>query len=187
MVIFNRIITAILWFLLLVGVCLLAVLPLETLGQIQMTVANSIPLLQRWRAQSPTNFLIAQAAFGVTGVLIFGTLLWVELLAGRRRGVRIRTAAGGSAEVDAGSVGRRLEWHLDQVAEIISVVPTVKARGSAVDIVLEVETAPAVDIPMKTEEVFETTRDIIEQDMGLKLGKLDVRIRYAPFAPDWVA
>lgn len=187
MVIFNRVVTAILWLLLLVLVCLLAVLPFATLGQIQTAITAASVALQRWQAQSATNFLIAQAAFGVTGVLIFGTLLWVELLAGRRRGVRIRTAAGGSAEVDAGSVSRRLEWHLDQVAEIISVVPTVKARGSAVDIVLEVETAPAIDIPMKTEEVVETTRDIIEQDMGLKLGKLDVRIRYAPFAPDWVA
>lgn len=187
MVIFNRIITALLWLLLLIGVCLLAVLPFDSLQQVQVWIATLVTRLQTWRAANPTNFLIAQAAFGVLGVVLFGTLLWMEVLAGRRRGVRIRTAAGGSAEVDAGSVSRRLEWHLDQVAEIISVVPTVKARGSAVDIVLEVETAPAVDIPLKTEEVFEATRDIIEQDMGLKLGKLDVRIRYAPFSPDWVA
>jgi hypothetical protein len=65
------------------------------------------------------------------------------------------------------------------------VVPSVKPRGVAVDIKLEIEAAPDVDIPMKTDEVVEVTRDVIEQDMGLKLGKLDVHMRCAPFDPDW--
>jgi hypothetical protein len=30
------------------------------------------------------------------------------------------------------------------------------------------------------------TRDIVEQDMGLKIGKLDVRVRYAPYDPEWI-
>ncbi|MCB0072877.1 MAG: hypothetical protein KDE20_15505, partial [Caldilineaceae bacterium] len=75
---------------------------------------------------------------------------------------------------------------LDQLAEIVSVVPSVKSRGNAVDIRLEVETAPDVDVPLKTDEVVDVTREIIEQDMGLKLGKLDVHMRYAPYDPDWV-
>ncbi len=68
----------------------------------------------------------------------------------------------------------------------MTVAPTVKAKGGAVDIKLEIETAPDVDVPMKTDEVVEVTREIIEEDMGLKLGKLDVRMRYAPVDPDWV-
>jgi hypothetical protein len=56
-----------------------------------------------------------------------------------------------------------------------------------VDVRLEIETAPDVDVPMKTDEVVEVARDIIEQDMGLRLGKLDVRIRHAPFEEEWVA
>ncbi len=187
MIIFNRIVTALLWLILLALFCIWAVLPLETLMRLQAAIQALVTTLNTWRAENPTNFLIAQAALGITSVLIFGPLFWLELWAGRRRGVRIRTATGGSAEVDAGSVSRRLEWHLDQLPEIIDVVPTVKARGGAVDILLEIEAAPDVDIPMKTDEVLEATRDIIEEDMGLKLGKLDIRIRYAPFEPDWVA
>ena len=34
--------------------------------------------------------------------------------------------------------------------------------------------------------VVDVTRGVIEQDMGLKLGKLDVRMRYAPIDPEWV-
>ena len=51
--------------------------------------------------------------------------------------------------------------------------------------VLEIEAAPDVDVPMKTDEVVEVTRDLIEQDMGLKLGRLDVHMRYAPMDPEW--
>jgi hypothetical protein len=113
--------------------------------------------------------------------------LLIELWPRRRRGVRIHTREGGSAELDTTSVARRLAWHLDQLAEVITVIPDVKARGSSVDVRLEVETAPDVDVPMKTDEVVEVTRDIIEQDMGLRLGKLDVRIRHAPFEEEWMA
>ncbi len=66
-------------------------------------------------------------------------------------------------------------------------MPAVKSKGGSVNIKLEVETAPDVDVPMKTDEIVEVTRDIIEQEMGLRLGKLDVQMRYAPFEPDWVA
>jgi hypothetical protein len=34
---------------------------------------------------------------------------------------------------------------------------------------------------MKTEEVIAVTQEVVEDRMGLHLGKLDVRIRHAPF------
>lgn len=185
MAIFNRVVAAILWLVLLGILAVFAVLPLPVIAWVQSTLMALTQTLQGWQTTSPTNFLIAQAAFGITVVLVFGTLFWLELWVGRRRGVRIRTVDGGSAEVDTASVGRRLEWHLDQLAEIIRVVPIVRARGGSVDVKLEIEAAPDVDIPMKTDEVVAMTRDILEQDMGLKLGKLDVHVRCAPFEPDW--
>lgn len=186
MALFNRVVATLLWLFLLSIFAFFAVLPLESIAHGTMLLNVLAMTLQRWQAASATNFLIAQAAFGVGVVTIFGTLFWLEMWAGRRRGVRIRTVGGGSAEVDTVSVGRRLEWHLDQLAEIIRVVPSVRSRGGSVDIKLEIEAAPDVDIPMKTDEVVELTRDIVGEDMGLKLGKLDVHIRCAPFEPDWV-
>ena len=38
---------------------------------------------------------------------------------------------------------------------------------------------------MKTDELVEVTRMVVEQDMGLRLGKLDVRLRCAPFDPEY--
>ena len=182
---FNRIVAIVLWLVLLSIVCLFAITPLAFLAQIQAGIASLVKSHESWRAQDAANFVIGQSAFVVAAVAIFGMLLWLEVLALRRRGVRVRTAEGGSVEVETNSIGRRLEWHLDQLAEIITVVPMVTSNGLSVDIKLEIEAAPDVDVPMKTNEVVEVTRDMIEQDLGLKLGKLDVHMRCAPFEPEW--
>lgn len=182
---FNRIVAILLWLALLSVTCLFAIAPIFSINQAQLGLANLIDQIEIWRAQDPANFLIGQWAVAIAAVAIFGLLLWLEVLALRRRGVRLRTAEGGSVEVETSSIGRRLEWHLDQLAEIITVVPVVRPKGGSVDIKLEIEAAPDIDVPMKTDEVVEVTRDIIEQDMGLKLGKLDVHMRCAPFEPEW--
>jgi hypothetical protein len=182
---FNRIVAILLW-LILMGACLVAAIaPLQTVDWLQGQLTLSAAWLHALQEENPTYFIVGQAAFGIGALLIFGTLIFFEFMTGRRRGVRIRTAERGLAELDTSSVARRLQWHLDQLAEVITVVPAVRSRGGSVDIRLEIETAPDIDIPMKTDEVVDVTRDIIEQDMGLRLGKLDVHVRCAPFDPEW--
>ncbi len=184
---FNRLVAVLLWLALLVLLIYTAVNPVTVVEQAMTWLQGFHDQLQTWQQANPTNFLIGQIAVGVVAVLVFGTLLWFELWPRRQRGVRLKTAEGGVVELDTESVARRLSWHLDQLADVIAVVPTVKARGGVVDVQLEIETAPDIDVPMKTEEVMEVTREILEQDMGLKLGKLDVRIRHAPFEEEWLA
>lgn len=182
---FNRILAIVLWLLLLAIALVLAVAPLATAGWLQ----GQTSMLAQWLAgvqrSNPTYFVVGQATLGISALLVFGALLFFEIMSSRKRGVRIRTTEGGSAELDTSSVGRRLQWHLDQLAEVITVIPAVKSRGRSVDIRLEIETAPDIDIPMKTDEVVDVTREVIEHDMGLRLGKLDVHMRCAPFEPEW--
>ncbi len=182
---FNRIVAVLLWLVLLGAVSIAAATPQATVAWLIAALEQAGQWLDAQRTRDPTNFLIGQIAVGVVGVLFFGLLIGVEVWSGGRRGVRIRTAQGGSAELDTTSIGRRLAWQLDQLAEIISVVPVVKSKGGSVDIRLEVEAAPDVDVPMKTDEVVEVTRELIEREMGLKLGRLDVHMRYAPYDPEW--
>lgn len=182
---FNRIVAILLWLLLMALVGVTAVSPFQALAALHDWLAAAEASLVAAQAANPSNFLIGQIAAGVSAVLIFGILIGLEIWSGQRRGVRIRTVQGGSAELDTASIGRRLSWQLDQLAEVISVVPIVKSKGGSVDIRLEIEAAPDVDVPMKTDEVVEVTRDLIEQDMGLKLGRLDVHMRYAPIDPEW--
>jgi hypothetical protein len=183
---FNRIVAILVWLLLAALIAIVAVIPIQVVEWARLQLEQAESLLRAWHEGDPNNFLIGQVATGVVGLVVFGLLIGLEIWSGQRRGVRIRTVQGGSAELDTVSIGRRLSWQLDQLAEIISVVPIVKSKGGSVDIKLEIEAAPDVDVPMKTDEVVEVTRDLIEQDMGLKLGRLDVHMRYAPMDPEWV-
>lgn len=183
---FNRIVAIILWLSLLALSIYLALFSLQAVAQIQAGLSQLAGWLLAQQTDRPTNFLIAQIAFGIVMVVLLIMLLWLEVRPHRPKGVRIRTSDG-SAELDPSSISRRLAWHLDQLADVITVIPTVKSRGDSVDINLEIETSPDIDVAMKTDEVVEVTRDLVEQDMGLKLGKLDVRMRHAPFEPEWIA
>ncbi|HAJ34257.1 MAG TPA: hypothetical protein DCL15_01005 [Chloroflexi bacterium] len=184
---FNRFVAIVLWFVLLAGLLVAAIAPLQSVAWLQATLTALSAWMTVNQADNPAYFIVGQAAVGIGAILILGALLFFEVSTMRRRGVRIRTLEGGAAELDTISVERRLQWHLDQVADVITVVPAVRARGGSVDIKLEIEAAPDIDIPLKTDEVVEVTRDIIEQDMGLRLGKLDVQLRCAPFEPEWNA
>jgi hypothetical protein len=182
---FNRITAIVLWALLVAAVGVAAVAPIATVAFLQDALTQAEAWLRAQQEVDASNFLIGQIAVGVIALIVFGVLIGLEIWSGQRRGVRIRTAQGGQAELDTSSISRRLSWQLDQLAEVISVVPIVKSKGGSVDIKLEIEAAPDIDVPMKTDEVVEVTRDLIEQDMGLKLGRLDVHMRYAPMDPEW--
>ena len=184
---FNRVIAVLLWLLLLAVVGYTAIFPHRVIVLMLDLLLQMQEFLRVQQAANGINFLIGQLSVGVLAVLIFGSLLWLELWPHRQRGVRVQTVEGGSVELDTDSIARRLSWHLDQLSEVITVIPDVKVRGNGVDIELDVETAPDIDVPMKTNEVVEVTQDLLEEDMGLRLGRLDVRIRHAPFEEEWVA
>jgi len=185
MSLFNRIVAVLLWLGLLIAGLYVTIVPFQAIERLQTFLVDWQGKMLAYQAANQTNFIVAQISLGLAIVLVFGGLFIAEIWTGRRRGVRIRTAEGGTAELDTDSIARHLEWRLDQLAEVITVVPSVKSKGGSVDIRLEIETAPDVDVPMKTDEVVDVTRAIIEEDMGLRLGKLDVRVRYAPFDAEW--
>lgn len=122
------------------------------------------------------------------GAIIVVTLLalaWLlqELRRKQTPVVKMRLPSGGEAAVTADSVSRRLAWHIDQLADVVSVTPMVRTRGNALEIELDLQTAPDVDVPMKTEEVVAVARDVIETQMGLQLGKVVVNIEHDPYRP----
>ena len=182
--ILNRVVATLTWITILLIVVIAVAAPFWAIQFLQEILVTTQGELEQLQSENPANFIIGQATIGITAVVVFGVLIWFTAMSGYNRGVKIRTVDGRSA--DTKSISRRLEWHLEQVAEVNNVVPEVKARGGAVDIRLEVEVTPEVDIPMKTDEVVILTRDVIEDTIGLKLGKLDVHLRCAPFEPSFI-
>ena len=117
---------------------------------------------------------------------MLGALLFFEVLSGRRRGVRIRTLEGRSAELDTNSVagsssGIWTNWRTSS--------PSSRSEGPRPGR----EHPPGDRDGARHRHSHEDGRggrgdhSIIEEDMGLKLGKLDMHMRCAPFDPEWVS
>lgn len=179
--IFNRILAILVLIVLLALVIWLAVFPLETLRAAQ----NGLSALSNFLENAQTDilwlFTLVRVLAVVLALVVFGLLLWVEVIPRRPRAVRIHTESGSQASVTTESVARRLAWHVDQLADVITVTPEVTAAGRAVNVVLNLETRPEIDVPMKTDEVVAVAREIIADRMGLQIGKIDVRIKHAPY------
>ncbi|NUQ37726.1 MAG: hypothetical protein HUU23_07985 [Caldilineales bacterium] len=176
----NRILSLLLFLVLLAALLALALIPQDFLNWLQLQLGNLVAQVNRLQLTDPTNFNIARAAVAVAALLIFLPLILAEFPRGSEPAVRM-SMPGGEAQVTTESVARRLAWHLDQLADVIHVTPQVRGRGDQVDVQLDVETAPEIEVPMKTEEVILVAREIVQERMGLKLGRLDVRIRHSDY------
>lgn len=180
--ILNRLVTILLLLALLALLLLLAIYPFATVRAAQAAltrVESFLAYLQE--VLLPWAFLAVRIGLAVVAVFICGLLLWAEVRPRRVKAVRVRTETGSQATVTADSVARRLAWHIDQLADVVAVTPHVTARGKSVDVALDLETAPEIDVPMKTDEVVGVAREVIGQRMGLTLGKIEVRIKHAPY------
>ena len=125
---------------------------------------------------------------GGMALVVLILILYLEVRRPRRGVVRILRVSGGEALVSIQSVAQRLEHSILQVGDILEVRPTILPRRAAVDVRVRVTTAPEVDIPAKTEEICQVAREVLEEQMGLSLRNIQVRLSsgpytYAPPAP----
>ena len=178
--VFNRIVVVLL--LLLSVPLLLLVIGLVSFP-LQAADVLSI-LVESLRFISVTVKLLIVLACLIMFVIVI-ILLWFELRQpATSQMVPIKQVTGGEAEVFTDSIEGRLAYNIDQLSDVTRVMPTVTSAGKGedgVDVVLEVETSPDIDVPAKTEEVMEVARQVIEDRMGLGLARIRVNIRHAPF------
>lgn len=175
--VFNRIVVVLLLLfsvpllLLLIGVVVFPVQAADILSALVGSIRN---------ISTTTKLLVVLASLLVLIVDI--ALLWFEL---RRpatsRTVRIKQVTGGEAEMSTESIEGRLAYNIDQLTDVIRVTPRVTGRGKGVDVMLDVETRPDIDVPAKTEEVMALARQVVEDRMGLELTRIRVNLRHAPF------
>lgn len=172
--VFNRAVTILLFVTLMIVVPVLLILPAQIAGLAQHyldAVSSGLNLFHR-------------AVLVLVGIMVFiicGLVLYLELRRPARKRVRLQSAAGGEVELAVESIAQRLEYRVDQLADVVKVRPEVKPRGKSVDVVLHLETSPDIDVPAKTEEVYQVAREVVEERMGLKLGKIKVNVKHAPY------
>ncbi len=174
--VFNRIFTLLgllLTIPFLVLLMVMVALPAPTIGALQGFLTNLTNL--------PLGTRIVGIVIGTGLILLVLALLWLEVRPAPRQTVRIRQVEGGEAAMSIESVAQRLTYSVSELADVIRVSPKIVSRGKAIDVRLDIETAPDVDVPAKTSEVVNVAREVIEQRMGLTLRKIVVNIHHAPY------
>jgi len=177
---FNRIVVV---SLLLVGIVLCPVVLIAPLQSID-AVQGFLRLLQ---VNLSLIHPLARFIGGATGALflflLFLFLLWMEFRRPRAERVRLLQISGGEAELSIESIAHRLEHNIGQLPEVVRVKPQVKPGRGGIQVHLDLETTPEINVPAKTEEVCQMARQVVEEKMGLRLEKVRVTIRHAPYPP----
>lgn len=180
----NRLVTILVVLVSWAALVVLAAVPTQALTWSRQGLDWVEANLTHFAATQPTwLYLVLRGATIIVVTLLALAWLLQELRRQRTPVVKMRLPSGGEAAVTADSVGRRLAWHIDQLADVVSVTPTVRTRGNSVDLDLTLQTAPDVDVPMKTEEVVAVAREVVETQMGLQLNRVRVSIEPAPYQP----
>ena len=178
----NRLLIILLILIIIVLTAVIVIAPQQTVqvGQQALTAAGQ--WIDFWqRPQYWPLFASGRVIIGGALVLLCLFLLWLELRKPRQRTIQVQQVAGGEASIAVDSIAQRLEYNIDQLPDVVKVSPRINSRGRGVDVNLVLETSPDVDIPMKTDEVLQVTREVVEERMGLKLGKVEVQIKHSPY------
>ncbi len=177
----NRILGFILFLVIFLLLIILAAIPFQALSWLQGQLGHFSQWATTYRFSNQLIFNLGRVTLAAIAVLIILPLMIAELPHKKQEpAVALRTEHG-EIRVTAESIAKRLAWHLDQLADVITVDPVVKPRGDRVNIDLHIETSPEIDLPMKTEEIMLASKEIIEKDMGLKLGKLNVNLSHSAY------
>ncbi len=176
--VFNRVL-AILCLLALVAILILGFLqPAATLGALQLAVDG----VYAFAVASYSLYLAVVAALIVVALI----LLVLELRRPRRLTVKVRQGSGGVVELATESVARGLEYHIAQLPGITKVRPRVTSLGSAVRVMLDLETDPSMDVAGKSEEIIQLAHEIVQGRLGIKLANVTVNLRQAAYYKDAV-
>jgi hypothetical protein len=172
--VFNRAMTILLFVSLMVVAPIVMILPdavMSVLQRFLTNVAASMNIFHR----------VLLILLGIVTFVICGLILYLEARRPPRKRVRLQKISGGEVELAVESIAQRLEYRVDQLADVVQARPAIKPRRNSVDVELNLETTPEIDVPTKTEEVCQVVRDVVEERMGLKLGKIKVNIKHAPY------
>jgi len=126
-------------------------------------------------------FLWFLIVLGVAEFILL-VLFYLELKQRRRKTVRVKTKAGGNAQLGVQSVAESLEYRIDELAGVRQVRPRIISRGRDVEVAVDLDTSPSVNIPVLTDQITELCRDIVTRQLGVKIkGKVKINVKHEPY------
>lgn len=179
--VFNRTVVILLLVAIIVLAAVFVIVPHDSLHVVAVYADWLYDESMDYGNANPLFFAALRVIVGGAVIIVCLFILWLELRRPRKKTIRALKLEGGEASITTDSVEQRLAYNIDQLPEVIRVSPQVAGRARGVDLNLLVETSPEIDVPMKTEEIVQVAREVIVERMGLKLGKVQVKIKHAPY------
>jgi hypothetical protein len=174
---FNRAVVILEIVLLIILLIVAAVVPYTVLERLRYTVEQGQNALQYDWPRSYIIFLVVD----IVVIFVLLVLLWLEIRPQTRRTITVRGRDGTEAEVSTPSVAQSLQYAIADIGDISKARATVRGVRTGVDVVLDLETAPEIDIPSKMDQVSQAARDLIEGKMGLHVARIKVNVKQAPY------
>ena len=171
--IFNRVVVILVLVLLISALVWAMLQPLFFVEVLQVTGEGLNEIVY-------SNYFLYLGVAAVS-LLVAVVFLWLELRRRTRKTVRVHQVSSGEVELSVASIGQSLEYFVNGLEGVIRVKPKIVSKGKAVDVLLNVEIRPDVDVPAKTNEICEVARDVVEGRLGLQLRKIRANIKHAPY------
>jgi hypothetical protein len=181
---FNRIVATLVLLVLIPVVTVGLIVPREA---IELVRDGLNQLDDQLNPSVSVGWLVLRVALAlvVDGLLIF--LLYLQLRRPVERAVSVPKIKGGEAQIAIDSVVDRLRYHVDGLPGVLDVTPKILPHRRRVEVTLDIEMAADVNVPISIEEISAVARQVIEEEMGLKLkGKPRLHLRTVAF-PERVA
>ena len=174
--VFNRVVMILGILLLIALVAYIMILPPDAVFFAQ----QGLDSFRQWLV-TDESFYVFPIAGGAL-LLILLILLWLEVRSPRRKTVRISTKGNGDAQLGVHSVAQSLEYRIDELAGVRKVVSRIVSRGKDVEVYLDLDTSPSVNIPVLTDQIVDLVHDIVEGQLGIKIhGKVGINIKHEPY------
>lgn len=174
---FNRAVVILGLALLIILLIVSAVVPNTILSQLGYIVDGAQSALQSGWPRSYIIFLVV----AIVLIFLLILLLWLEVRPQSTNRVIVRGRDGTRTEVSTGSVAQTLQKHVDEIEDVFNVKSTVRGKRGGVQVLLNLETTPEIDIPAKMEEVSKAARELIETKMGLRVADINLHVRPAAY------
>ena len=171
---FNRIFTIV--SLLVLVVLVLSVLFISS-QLLNPFVTNLLTLMSAVEAS-------LRALIGLVFMVVVVFLLWLEFRRPGSRTVEVVRSTGGRIRITTGHVEERIAEQVDAMSGIIQSKVRVNERDNAVVAHIDVVAAPNLDLVTKGEDIAAKTREVVQDQLGLKLaGKPQITIKTSKVKP----
>ena len=174
----NRVFIVILCLVLMVTLTALFLIPHEILIRLGEWMSQ---WGRYFLSQSPWTRLGIGVALAVVVDLLLAFVIFLEVKRKRKRYIRVQQATGGMVNISIDSVVEQLKYTLDPMEGVVTVKPTIKAKGNKVQAMVDVTVSKGRNIPTMAQRLVQRVKSALTQDLGLEIaGDPEVRIRVHP-------